>query len=450
MDQAKEQADHRGLALPRRADDRHDLAGGSTERRIHNDRLILLIGKAHILHPQLKALVGQSLQFSALRDVFLPRQLDQLTDTVGRNRAVQERRNDAYHVVEGRGKAGALLQKERHGAIGDLVAPKQIQAVAKGGILHQQPQHRHEDIRLYGKEIVIQADGLHLLLPGAQLAPIGFHHAKGLDGVEVGKGIHLKGHHLAAGLFDLAGVFPLLTHQILAHQQHDRRTGKGQQAHHLVVMPDERKGHHEIIERDHDGRQPADRVFADRAHIAVEAVEQIAAAVGVDRLPVHIHDLIEDIGLNVIVDVQADFCGQTADQAGEEQAEGRAAQHKGDHQSQLAGLIAGNDIDGIFAGHAGHEAEGGADDTKQRVEQDRPLIALCVPKDPAPVLQDLMKAAVLPALAERMQGVKKRPVFVSFLIHAFTLPSMDDTPHSHSCYCIITISVLQEKTRRFT
>ena len=347
----------------------------------------------------------------------LPGQLDKLPDAVSGDGAGEEARHNADHVVEGVGQADPLLQEEGHGAVGDLVAPEKEEAVAKGGVLNDQAQDRQEHIGLDGKKVVFQADLLHLLLPAAELFAVVFHHAEGLDGVEIIKGLHLKAHHLAARLLDLAGVIPLLADQVLGHEQHHGGTGKGEQGHDLVVMPDQREGDDEVIERNDDRGQPGDGVFADGADVAVEAVEQVSAGIGIDGLPVHVDDLVKDIRLDVIIDVDAELCGNAADQVGKQQAEAGAAQQNGNQKAQLAGLVAGDDIDQFLAGHAGNQRKAGAENAEERVKDHRRLVPPGIAEDPAPVLQDLPEGALLLPLAQRMERLEKRPFFFFGVLH---------------------------------
>ena len=163
MDQAEDQTDHGRLSLAGGAHQRDDLAGSGAEIRIPDDLLILQIGKVHILETHLKAVLRQSPQFVALRDMPFLRQLDQLTDPVGRNGACQEARDDPDHALEGIGQAGALLQKQGHRAVGDLVRPEQIEAVAKGRVLDDHAQDRHEDVGFDGEHVIVQADFFELL-----------------------------------------------------------------------------------------------------------------------------------------------------------------------------------------------------------------------------------------------------------------------------------------------
>ena len=293
------------------------------------------------------------------------------------------------------------------------MAPQQEQRIAEGCILNHHAKQRKQHVGLDGEHIVVQADLAELVLPIAQLLPIALHHAEGLDGVEMIKGLHLKAHHFAAGLLDLAGVFPLLADQDLGHEQHDRGAGKGDEGHDLVIVPDHGEGHDKIIDCDDDGRKPADGVFADGAHIAVEAVEQIAAGIGADGLPVHIDDLIEDIRLDIVVDGNAEFRGNARNDTAEDKIEKRAAKHDTDHQAKLGGLIAGDDIDDILAGDAGDDAKAGAEDAEQRIKQDGELIAPAVGKDPTPIVQDLAEGTFLPAQSQRMERSKEGP-FILF------------------------------------
>ena len=83
-------------------------------------------------------------------------ELDQLPDPVGGYGAVQKARQNAGHVGKGRGQGGSLLQKEGHGAVGDLMGPEPVEAVAEGYVLDQHLEHRRKDPYLNGKEVVFQ------------------------------------------------------------------------------------------------------------------------------------------------------------------------------------------------------------------------------------------------------------------------------------------------------
>ena len=258
--------------------------------------------------PEIRDNVGDGGKMLAPGDVLLPGKLYKLAYAVRGYGACKEVGHYAHNAVERVRKPCALLKEERHRAKGDLMPPHEEQAVAEGGVLHDEPQHGHEHVRLDNEQVVFKADGLELLLPGAQLFAVTAHYSEGLDGIEVIEGLHLKAHHLAAGFLHLFGVLALLAEEIPAHQKQYRGACKGQQRHHLAVIPYRNEGDDEIIDRDYDRRQPAYRVPADGVYVVIEAVEQIAARKLTDRLPINVDYLVEDIGLDIVVDVDADLC----------------------------------------------------------------------------------------------------------------------------------------------
>ena len=350
----------------------------------------------------------------------LAREVDQLADTVRGDRAGQKIRDDAYNVIESRRKSPPLLEKERHRTVGDLLAPEQIQAIAKGSVLHDQSENRHEYVGLDGKEVVIQRDTAQLFLLFAEAAAEAAHDPVGFDGVKIEEGLDLEGHYFAVRFFGFGGEFALSADKILTHQQHDRRADEGQQRHDLAVMPDHKEGRYEIENRDDDGGQPGDGVFADGHHVGIEAVEQIAAGILADGHPVRVDDLVEDIRLDIVVDIDGEPGRNAVDEIREGQTESGAAEHDGDHKAELITLIAGDDIDHMFAGDARDERHGGAEHAEQDIKHDHPAIALAVGKDPAPVIQNLAEGAVMDRVAELMERAEKRTIFRRDLFHMLT------------------------------
>ena len=65
-------------------------------------------------------------------------------------------------------------------------------------------------VGLDGEQVVLQGDVLEFPLPVPELLPVLVGDAEGLDGVEVIKGLHLKGHHAAVHFPGLLPVVPLL------------------------------------------------------------------------------------------------------------------------------------------------------------------------------------------------------------------------------------------------
>ena len=395
MHQAEHQADHRGLAFAGRSHERHDLAGLRDEIGIRDDLFIFEVREADVVHPDFHTLFRERLQLLAFRDMPLLGQLIKLPDTVRGDRACEERRHDADHLIKGACEPAALLQEKRHRTVSDLVRPQKEQAVTEGRVLDDQAHDRHEHVRLDREHVVFQADLLELLLPLAELPPVAFGNAEGLNGIEVVKCLHFERHHLTAHLADLFLVVALLPDQELGHKEHDRRRRKREQRHDFVVMPDHRKRDDKVVDRNDDRREPADRVGAHRLHVAVEAAQNIAARILADRLPVDVDDPVKDVGLDIVIDVDAELCRDPVDQAGEQQTEHRTAHHDRDQDPQLFRLVARNHVDHVLADDARYHAQGGAHDAKDHIEHDGPFIALAVAEDPAPVLQDLLKGPVL-------------------------------------------------------
>ena len=68
-------------------------------------------------------------------------------------------------------------------------------------------------------------------------------------------------------------------------------------------MKNNQKCRYEIIDCDHNRREPADCVAADRSNVAVETVQHIPVGILIDLQPVGIHNLIEYIRLDIIIDI---------------------------------------------------------------------------------------------------------------------------------------------------
>ena len=165
-------------------------------------------------------------------------------------------------------------------------------------------------------------------------------------------------------------------------------------------MRQDQEGRDEAVERDQDRREPAHGVAADGAGVVVEAVDDVAALVLVELRPVAVDDLGEDAGADVVADADTDFQRDPAEQVFKHQAEEGAADHDAKQQPDAGGPVADDDVEGKLRHQAGDQAERRADDAEDRIEDDRPLIALAVGKDPFPVVQDLPEGPVLDAAAQ--------------------------------------------------
>ena len=198
-------------------------------------------------------------------------------------------------------------------------------------------------------------------------------------------------------------MLPLAAEDEAGSEEQARGGGKGEDRHDPVVVQDHKKGSGKAVERDDDGGQPADSVGAHGADVVGEAVQDIAALVTVQSGPVSVDDLVEDVPLDVVADFDSQLQHDAAQQTVQHQAEEGAAHVDDDQDRQLGGLVAGNDVDDIFAGYGSHKAQGGAQDAQEDVEDDGALVALGISKDPLPVVDDLLKGPVLPALAQLPQ-----------------------------------------------
>ena len=102
--------------------------------------------------------------------------------------------------------------------------------------------------------------------------------------------------------------------------------------------------------------------------------------------PVRVHDLVENIRLNVIVDVNAHLGGDPADDTVKGQAENSASHHNRHHNPQSAGVIAGNDVDHVFAGHTADQPQGSAENAQKQIKKNSPFVTEAVAEDPFPVV----------------------------------------------------------------
>ena len=213
--------------------------------------------------------------------------------------------------------------------------------------------------------------------------------AERLDGVKVIHRLHLKSHQFGTHFPHFFAVVPLLLDHEPGHEQHERRAPQRDHRHDPVVMQDHEKCGDEVVDRDDDRREPADGIAADRADIPVEAVQDIAVGILVERQPVRIHDLVENVRLDIIIDIDAELRRDPADDAAEHQAEHRAPQHDGYHYPQFAGIVPGDDIDDILAGHTADQPHRCTEYTKDQVKCDGALVPGAVAEDPFPVVYDL-------------------------------------------------------------
>ena len=209
---------------------------------------------------------------------------------------------------------------------------------------------------------------LEFRLPFPHFLAVQSGNSKRFDGIKIIKRLYLKGHHITAHFPYFLSILPLLGNQELGHQQHDRRTGKCQQRHNLVIMPDHHKGCDEIINCYDDRWKPAYGVAADRCHISVKTVQYVTIAVLIDLHPVRIDDFIENICLDIIINVDTQFCGHTVDHIGKYQTEYGTSKGNRNHRSQPAGLISCDNIDHILAGHTADQSHGSTEDSENRIK----------------------------------------------------------------------------------
>jgi len=409
-DKAEDQADHRCLALAGRTDQRNDFTRSSLEVHVLQDRGVRGIAEVYIVHPDRQAVKALRIHGEML---FLG-QFRKLLDPVRGDGCSEERRDDGDDIVEGCGHPGTLGEEERHGTVGDLMIPEQVQAVAEHSELDDPPYRAHEDVRLDGEQVVVQIDILVLVLPVPQLSAVQRGDAEGLDGIHVVEGFYFKGHDLGGHFSCLFVVFPLPADHEAAHEDHDRCGGEGQDSHEVAVVPDDYEGSDEIPESNDDVGDPVHGIAGDGAYIVVEAVEEITVAVGGDIQPLCVHDLVEDIGLDFVVDAEGELRRDPVEYAGEDDVEHGASHRYGYEHAQLFVLVAGNDINDVFAYYAGNQGEGGAEDAQDGVEDDCAFISSGIGKDELPVIHDLAESAFLPASIEDVKGLEGC-VFVGFV-----------------------------------
>ena len=333
-------------------------------------------------------------------------QFREFLDAVSGNGRRQEGRNDRYDVVECSGHAGALRQEQGHCSVGDLMCPEEIQAVAEDAELDQASDEAHEDTGLDGEQVVVQEELLVAVLPVTELAAVQRRDAEGFDRVHVVEGFHFKGHDLGGHFPGLLVVFALFADHETAHQQHHRCGCEGQYGHEMAVVPDDDEGRNEVVYRNDDVRDPVDRIAGNGAHIVVEAVEEISAAVLGDIQPSGIHDLVENVCLDLMVDAQGKLGRDPFQDIGEDQAEDGTADTERNEKSQFFVLVAGNDIDDVLGDDAGYQAERGTDDTEKDIEENGSFVLPGIGNDELPVIQDFIEGTFLPSPVQNVQGLE--------------------------------------------
>ena len=356
-DQAEHRADHRRLAAAGRADQRDDLPRLRAEGDAAQHPPLALIGKAHLLHHHAHAVRRFLQQLAALRQHRLRRKLRQLADSVRGDGRAQKRRHGLDEGVERGCQLRALREKERHRAVENFARPQQVQAVEKRGHLHHRPEDREQRLRLDAEEVVVETHRAIGLLLLAQARAVAIRHAEALDGVEIAQRLRLIAHELAAAAAHVLVIAAQPPKQPPRCQQQKRRTRKRQHRHHPVIVKDHRERRDECIERDHEIRQPADGVSRDGARVAAEPVEQVAARESVQCAPVGAEDAVEHLSADVVVHAQRDARRDARDSAAQQQAAHRRGDHQHQQHPQPRGLIARDDVDGVFPRHSGHQTQ---------------------------------------------------------------------------------------------
>ena len=350
-----------------------------------------------------KTIGRKSIQFVAGRDMRFLLQFHQFTDTMRRDGTGQERRNDGQYTLERARQGRTLLHEQSHGTIGNGVRPQQIQAIEEGQELHHHTHYRHVDIGLDGEQIEIQADVPEFPLPPTELTAVLIGNPERLDGIKVVESLHLKGHHLATHFPHLLAVLPLLLDDETGDQQDERCTGKGNPSHGGIVMENHEKAGEELVQGNHDGRQPTDGIAAHRTDITGKAVQYIPVGILIDCHVIRIDNLVEDIRLNIVVDIDVQFRSDAADEAAEHQAEHRATHHDAHHDPQLAALVTRNDINHVFPGNTTHQSHGGTENPQYQIKSNGSLVAQAIRKDPPPVIQNLLQSPFPPFTDENVQ-----------------------------------------------
>ena len=231
--------------------------------------------------------------------------------------------------------------------------------------------------------------------------------AERLDGVYVVECLHLETHDLAAHLTHLHIVFALLLDDKLGCENREWGAGECQKGHHCVVVHDDTQCGEKLIDGDDDGGKPTDGVGAHRAYIACEAVQYVAVAVAVDGHPVGIDDLVENVTLDVVVDADLKLQCHAAKHVADYKTEKRTAHHHDHHDPQFCHLVAGDDVDEVFACYARHQAQRAADDAEDDVEQDGALVFPTVGENPAPVVEDFAQRTCTPSVEQGEQRIKR-------------------------------------------
>ena len=395
--QSQDQPDHGSLSFTGRAHQSHDLSRICLKGRVCDHTGSLDIGEIHILHPDLKSLFRILIHFPALGNMHFPGQFHQLPDPVGRHRTVQERRDNRHHIAESRGKITPLLKKQSHSSVCNIPGPQPEQTVAESRKLHQSSHNGHENIGLNREQVVLQADVPELGLPPPHLLAVMGSHSKGFNGIKVIDSLYLKSHQLRAHLPNLLAVVPLLLDHKPGHKKHEGSAGQSDHRHDPVIMKNYKESSNKIVNRNNNGRKPADGIAAHGPDISVETVENVSVGILIQRQPVRIYDLVKNIRLDIIINVNAQLGRDPADNTAEGQAEYGTAHHNSDHYPELAGLKSCNNINKILAGHTADQSHRSTENTQDHIKHNGSLIPGAVAEDPLPVLYDLTEGSVPPS-----------------------------------------------------
>ena len=154
-------------------------------------------------------------------------------------------------------------------------------------------------------------------------------------------------------------------------------------------MENHEKRGDEIVYGDEDRRKPAYGIAADCPDISVKSVENIPIRILIQGKPVCIDDLVKNIRLNVVVDIDAELCGNPVYNTAKQQTKSGTSHHDQNHDPKLAHLMTGNDIDHVFAGHTADKPHGCAEDSEKGIKCNGPLVSRTVAENPLPVVYNL-------------------------------------------------------------
>ena len=259
------------------------------------------IADGHILQPYFYPLfcrVAQHrLQFRRISRFFSGQSCD-FHDTAGADAGAHGAGDEVDDGTEGTPQGTSHADQHGHGAVGDLPLPEAEDGKSIARIADDLPSQLGNNAADLLVLIAVQLDahGFGLLVFIALKK--GLHQAKGLDGLHILEDLLVEGDIFTGKFLVLFLVLPHSDQVVAGNQQGNRRAAEGNDRHDRIVLNHDNEGAAKAHQHGAKAREKGQNIVDDHAHVAVQAVLEIAGPKGRQGFPVGLDGLLEDIEAN--------------------------------------------------------------------------------------------------------------------------------------------------------